>query len=116
MVAKMVGLGSQYAMITQGSNSDAFDGAKTYELKIPANLPAKDFWSIVVYDPQTRSELQTSSPFPSKNSETRNMVANVDGSIDIYLAPEAPKGKENSWIETVPQKYWIPLLRLYSPL
>ncbi len=25
-------------------------------------MPAKDFWSLVVYDPQTRSELQTSQP------------------------------------------------------
>jgi hypothetical protein len=116
MVAKMVGLGSQYAMITQDSNGDALDGAKTYKLNIPANVPAKDFWSIVVYDPQTRSELQTSSPFPSKNSETGNMVANGNGSIDIYFGPEAPKGKESNWIETVPQKSWFPILRLYGPL
>jgi hypothetical protein len=70
MVLKMVGLGSQYAMVTQDSKGKVFDGSKTYKLNIPANVPAKDFWSIVVYDPQTRSELQTSKPFPSKNSET----------------------------------------------
>ena len=116
MVLKMVGLGSQYAMITQDSNGNIFDGAKTYKLNIPANVPAKDFWSIVVYDPQTRSELQTSSPFPSKNSMTGNMVANADGSIDLYFGPEAPKGKEQNWIETVPKKSWFPILRLYGPL
>ena len=116
MVLKMVGLGSQYAMATQDSDGNIFDGAKTYKLNIPANVPAKDFWSVVIYDPQTRSELQTSNPFPSKNSETGNMVANADGSIDIYFGPEAPKGKENNWIETVPQKSWFPILRLYGPL
>jgi len=116
MVLKMVGVGSQYAMITQDSNGDTFDGSRTYKLNIPANVPAKDFWSVVVYDPQTRSELQTSSPFPSLNSETGNMVANADGSIDIYFGPEAPKGKENNWIETVSHKSWLPVLRLYGPL
>ena len=116
MTMKMVGLGSQYSMTSQDSNGDAFDGAKTYKLNIPANVPAKDFWSIVVYDPQTRSELQTSTPFPSKNSETGNMVANADGSIDLYFGPKAPKGKENNWIETVPTKSWFPILRLYGPL
>jgi hypothetical protein len=116
MVVKMVGLGSQYAMVTQDSDGNAFDGSKTYKLNIPANVPAKDFWSVVIYDPQTRSELQTSNPFPSKNSETGNMVANADGSIDIYFGPEAPKGKENNWIETVPEKSWFPILRLYGPL
>ena len=45
------------------------DGGKSYKLNIPANVPAKDFWSIVVYDPQTRSQLQTGQPFPAKNSK-----------------------------------------------
>lgn len=116
MVAKMVGLGSQYAMTTQDSEGNAFDGGKTYKLNIPANVPAKNFWSIVIYDPQTRSELQTSSPFPSKNNKTGKMVANADGSIDLYFGPKAPKGKDNNWIETVPKKSWFPILRLYGPL
>lgn len=116
MVLKMVGLGSQYAIITQDSDGNIFDGAKTYKLNIPANVPAKDFWSIVIYDPQTRSELQTSNPFPSKNSKSGNMVKNADGSVDLYFGPKAPEGKEQNWIETVPKKSWFPILRLYGPL
>jgi len=116
MVLKMVGLGSQYAIITQDSDGNIIDGAKTYKLNIPANVPAKDFWSIVIYDPQTRSELQTSNPFPSKNSESGNMVENADGSVDLYFGPKAPEGKERNWIETVPKKSWFPILRLYGPL
>jgi len=116
MVLKMVGVGSQYAILTQDSDGNIFDGAKTYKLNIPANVPAKDFWSVVVYDPQTRSELQTSNPFPSQNSETGNMVANADGSVDLYFGPKAPKGKKQNWIETVPNKSWFPILRLYGPL
>jgi hypothetical protein len=116
MVLKMVGLGSQYAIITQDRDGNIFDGAKTYKLNIPANVPANDFWSIVVYDPQTRSELQTSNPFPSKNSQSGNMVENADGSVDLYFGPKAPEGKEQNWIETVPKKSWFPILRLYGPL
>ena len=116
MVLEMVGLGSQYALITQDSNGEILNGDKTYKLNIPANVPAKDFWSVVIYDPQTRSELQTSNPFPSLNSKIANMTANSDGSIDIYFGPKAPKGKESNWIETVPNKSWFPILRLYGPL
>ena len=116
MVLKMVGLGSQYAIATQDSNGNIFNGANTYKLTIPANVPAKDFWSIVVYDPQTRSELQTSNPFPSKNSESGNMLENADGSVDLFFGPEAPEGKEQNWIETVPKKSWFPILRIYGPL
>ncbi|MBW2710557.1 MAG: DUF1254 domain-containing protein [Deltaproteobacteria bacterium] len=116
MVMKMVGLGSQYAITTQDSEGNIFDGAKTYKLTIPANVPAKDFWSVVVYDPQTRSELQTSNPFPSKNSKSGSMVENADGSVDLYFGPKAPRGKKQNWIETVPNKSWFPILRLYGPL
>jgi len=116
MVLKMVGVGSQYAALTQDSDGNILDGANTYKLNIPANVPAKDFWSIVIYDPQTRSELQTSNPFPSKNSKSDNMIENADGSIDLYFGPKAPAGKKQNWIETVPQKSWFPILRLYGPL
>ena len=57
MALKMVGRGSQYAIISADKDSGDLDGARTYRLNIPANAPAKDFWSVVVYDPQTRSEL-----------------------------------------------------------
>ena len=82
----------------------------------PANAPAKDFWSVVVYDPQTRSQLQTAQPFPSKNNKRDALVANADGSVDLYFGPTAPAGKEANWIQTVPGKAWYTLFRLYGPL
>lgn len=71
--------------------------------------------SVVVYDPQTRSELQTDQPLPSKNTSRDELVVNADGSIDLYFGPEAPAGKEANWTQTVPGKGWFCLLRLYSP-
>ncbi len=116
MAAKMVGKGSQYAFIDDDKSGTALDGAKNYKLNIPANAPAKDFWSVVLYDPQTRSELQTSQPFPSKNSKRDKLNTNPDGSVDLYFGPTAPAGKEANWTQTVPGKGWFALLRLYGPL
>lgn len=116
MVLKMVGLGSQYAYAAIDKNGDYLDGSKSYKLNIPAHAPAKDFWSVVAYDPQTRSELQTGQTFPSKNNKRDALVANPDGSIDLYFGPNAPKGQEANWIQTVPGKGWYVLLRLYGPL
>jgi hypothetical protein len=116
MVAKMVGKGSQYAYATADAQGAYLDGSKTYRLNIPANVPALDFWSIVIYDPQTRSELQTHQPFPSKNNKRDKLMENADGSVDLYFGPTAPDGKEANWIETVPGKGWFTLLRLYGPL
>ena len=116
MALKMVGAGSQYAGAMVDIDGQALDGARQYRLYMPAGVPAKDFWSIVAYDPQTRSELQIGQPYPSRNSERDELRYNDDGSINIYFGPEAPVGYENNWIETVPGKGWFILLRLYGPL
>ncbi|MGO4999546.1 DUF1254 domain-containing protein [Oceanisphaera sp. W20_SRM_FM3] len=116
MVEKMVGKGSQYAVTAVDNNGDYLHGDQTYRLNIPAKVPAANFWSVVIYDPQTRSELQTSQPFPSKNSTRDPLVQNADGSVDLYFGPTAPQGKEANWIQTVPDKGWYPIFRLYGPL
>lgn len=118
MVLKMIGKGSQYAMSSLDKNGNYLDGSKKYTLNIPANVPAKDFWSVVMYDPQTRSELQTSQAFPSVSSQRTPLVENEDGSITLYFGAtnNAPKGKEANWLQSVPGKGWFVLLRLYGPL
>ena len=116
MTMKMVGVGSQYAWGDRDSLGAYLDGSKSYRLTLPPNVPAKNFWSVVVYDPQTRSELQTGQLYPSKSSQTGEVKENADGSIDLYFGPEAPDGHESNWTQTVPGKGWFALLRLYGPL
>ena len=117
MVLKMVGAGSQYALAARDADGNYLDGSETYKLTLPADIPAKDFWSVVVYDPQTRSMLQTEQPYPSKNNQRNpDIVTNPDGTTDIYFGPKAPEGKEANWIATVPGKAWFTILRLYGPL
>lgn len=117
MVLQMVGVGSQYGVVATDVDGVYLDGSKMYKFTVDADVPAKDFWSMVVYDPQTRSELQTAQMLPSKNSKrNRDMVVNPDGSIDLFIGPEPPEGKKANWIQTVPGKGWFAVFRLYGPL
>jgi hypothetical protein len=116
MAIAMPGIGSAYAAAATDSDGEWLDGSHTYKLTLPPNPPAKDFWSVVAYDTQTRSMLQTDQQFPSVNNQPGGAESNADGSIDIYLGPEAPAGKERNWVQTIPGKsVWI-ILRLYGPL
>jgi len=115
MVLRMVGVGSQYAGAMVDSEGQPFDGGRTYRLRLPPDVPAKDFWSLVLYDNQTRSMLQSDQQFPSLNSQ-RGVQQNDDGTTDIWFGPKAPEGKASNWIQTVPGKGWTVILRLYGPL
>ena len=117
MVIEKVGVGSQYAVACLDADNNYLDGSKTYSLTLPPGIPAKDFWSFVNYDPQTRSLLQTpSTPFPSVSSQSGDIVANADGSTTVWFGPKPPAGKESNWVPTVPGKGWFTVLRLYGPL
>jgi len=116
MALHIPGVGSQYAYTEHDSTGEYLDGARNYKLTVPPNVPAKDFWSIVVYDPQTRSELQSGQPFPSKNNTTTALAENPDGSITLTFGPSQPDENPDGWIQTVPGKKWFTILRLYGPL
>jgi hypothetical protein len=115
ILRKLIGVGSQYAAAFVDADKKPLDGSKTYKLHLPPNIPAKDFWSIVVYDNQTRSMLQTDQRLPAVGSQ-KAAVANPDTSVDVYFGPTAPAGHEANWVQTIPGKGWNVLLRLYGPL
>jgi hypothetical protein len=116
MDTQIVGEGSTYPWTAVDANNHPLDGGKTYRLHLPPNIPVKTFWSVIVYDTQTRSMIQTNRRFPSVSSQDKNVQANADGSVDVYFGPKAPRGKESNWVQTIPGKGWFTILRLYGPL
>ena len=116
MAVTRAGAGSDYAIAFLDASKKAFDGAKTYKLHLPPNVPVNNFWAVTMYDTQTRCQLQTSQKFPTIGSQTKGMKKNADGSYDVYFSPKAPKGQEGNWLQTVPGKSWFTVLRMYGPL
>jgi hypothetical protein len=116
MAATVLGKGSDYAVAFLDSKKQALDGGKNYKLHLPPNVPVDNFWAVTMYDTQTRSQLQTSNLYPSLGSQSKGLKKNADGSYDLYFGPKPPKGKESNWLETVPEKAWFTILRMYGPL
>ena len=89
---------------------------KTYSVTLPGPVPAKNFWSFMLYSGQTRSILETDQKSGGIDSKREGMKANDDRSVTVYFGPEAPEGMEANWAQTVPGKSFNAMMRLYGPL
>jgi hypothetical protein len=89
-------------------------GENTYRLRVPANVPAKQFWSFTVYDRETNSFIRRAARV-GLDSYDEQIKRNPDGSVDIYAGPKPPKGQEANWIPTLAGKGWFPFFRFYGP-
>ena len=70
MCMRLTNVGSQYLIANVDADGEPFDGAKTYRLTLPKDIPAARFWSLTVYDNQTRSMLQTPQRYPRAGSQS----------------------------------------------
>jgi hypothetical protein len=111
------GKGSRYQTTYKDSEGRPLDGNKTYKLNMLPNVPVALFWAVTVYDPWTRSEIQ-SQPYPSISSQQEKPpVVNADGSIDIYFSNDKPKSvSDSNWIRTLPDQGFFVYIRYYGPL
>jgi hypothetical protein len=120
MIMRIPGVGSQYLMGFLDSEGNPFDGAKTYKVTLPKDIPAKAFWSFTLYDNQTRSMLRTPQKYPRAGSQkypSPAAEAAADGTTTVYFGPTQPEGvARGNWIQTDPEKGWFTILRLYTPL
>ena len=70
MCMRLTGIGSQYLMAIKDADGNLLDGAKTYRVTLPPDIPAARFWSFTLYDNETRSMLETPQRFPRAGSQS----------------------------------------------
>ncbi|MEZ4598959.1 MAG: DUF1254 domain-containing protein [Syntrophotaleaceae bacterium] len=115
MVMSVPGQGSQYIGLYQDGGGNWLTGDHTYRIRLPKGVPANMFWSLTVYDNETRSMIQNEHGRPLVGS-VHGAVAEEDGSFGLYFAPELPADvPEVNWVQTTPGKGWFVYLRLYGP-
>lgn len=90
------------------------NGANTYRLRIPPNVPTTQFWAVAAYDNRSAGFIRE-APVVGLDSYNRSLKKNADGAVDLYFAPKAPHGHENNWISTAPGRAFFLLFRNYAP-
>jgi len=96
-------------------NGHTLDGGRAYQLHVPPKPPAKEFWSLAIYDVEQRCLINNGRNVADRSSRDA-LHSNPDGSVDLYLGPSSPRGKESNWIATIPGRAWFAYFRLFGPL
>src|SRR5262245_11555409 len=115
MFRRKEGAGSLYWLGHRDKSGAFLDGGKTYKLTVPQPVPAGLFWSVTVYDAQTRSQIQTRQDRAALRSLFELKGKGGEKTIDLYFGPKPPKGQEGRWIQTTPSKGWFAYFRIYGP-
>jgi len=114
MAPKRPGPSPAYLSAYKDKAGQWLDGGRSYRLRVPPNAPIKLFWSVTLYDVDTRALILNKEKIADRSSRM-DLRKNDDGSVDIYCGPEAPAGFEKNWIPTVPGKNWFAYFRFYNP-
>ena len=106
---------SYYLKNFRDATGALFRGTERYRLRVPADTPAHDFWSIIAYEVGTNAFIHNPENRVGVSSyDKQQMTVNPDGSVDVYIGPTAPDGLTNNWIPTAGKDFWL-IARFYGP-
>ena len=111
---KHMGKGQYYLMTTKDTQDQPLDGSRSYRLTVPADAPVTQYWSVTAYNRDTHTLIRN-VPRAGRSSQSPGLQANRDGSVELYLGPEAPAGHDSNWIPTDPTGRFEALIRFYGP-
>jgi hypothetical protein len=107
--------GSLYWLGVRDNTGATLDGGKSYKLSVPQPVPGKLFWSVTVYDTDTRSQVDTDQGKAALRSMFELKKVSTTQPTDLYFGPNAPSKHEDYWIKTIPGKGWFVYFRVYGP-
>ena len=116
MFRRQVGGGSLYWLAARDHDGEYLDGSLAYTLTIPLPVPAQLFWSVTIYDAQTRSQVRAAQDKAALRSLFELTSTNGQhGSVTLYFGPQPPDEAADRWLQTVAGREWFAYLRIYGP-
>ena len=105
-----------YPLSQKDASGDAYNGEKhRYVMRFEKGRlpPTEAFWSVTMYD---ENFFFVPNPLNRYDLAQRNpLVANSDGSIDLYIQADSPgKDKEANWLPAPRGKFAL-VMRMYAP-
>ena len=111
---KRLGAGQFYLISIKDKDGSAFDGGKTYRLRVPPNVPVEQYWSVTAYDrrdPCAHPQHEARQPLLADRAaaEERRRLGR-----HLFWAQGA-RGQRGNWVPTDPTREFEAMFRLYAP-
>ena len=105
---------TQYLFAFADKDGNELQAGKDYSLVMPAKVPVKQFWSLIIYDLETFAFIYNPQQRPGLSSfDLPNMKKNSDGSTTLYFGSKPPEGLASNWIPTAGKRP-LPIVRIYG--
>jgi hypothetical protein len=106
---------SVYANTLVDKDRQRLTGERNYMLHFQKDElpPVKEFWSITMYDMTDHFNKNLLRRYGIGN-RTRGLKYNTDGSLNIYIQQDSPKGRESNWLPAPAGNFRL-VLRMYMP-
>jgi len=113
---RRLGKASAYFLALRDANGKLLSGKQNYKLNVPADVPARDFWSVIAYNKKTKAFIYNNSNIVGLSSYDKSRLKiNDNGSIDLYFSEKSPTGLKSNWIPTAGEDFFL-IFRFYGPL
>lgn len=105
-----------YAVARRDKNGNSLHGASRYTIRFESKQlpPVSGFWSLTLYDAETKAVVPNALKRESIGDRTEGLVYGGDGSLNICVQKEEPKASDCNWLPAPDCGFYL-VMRLYAP-
>ena len=112
---KRLGTAQFYLMSNKDKDGNAFDGASSYRLKVPAKPPVKQYWSLTAYDRETHALIKNVDRASRASNEARGEEESRTDLLISTSVRERRMAKRRTGFRPIQIASSNCLFRLYGP-
>ena len=112
--AKHIGEAQYYLLTARDKDGKPLDGKSSYRLRVPANAPVTQYWSMTVYNRDTHAFIRNAARV-GRSSQSPGLQENADRSVDIFFGPTRTASEQSNWVPTDANGHFEVLARFYGP-
>ncbi|MGC1098716.1 DUF1214 domain-containing protein [Pantoea agglomerans] len=103
-----------YPIRYNDSKGETLDGANSYTLTLDSEPPVNAFWSVTLYDADSKMLVDNALNRYKIGSDTPGLVRGKDGTLKVTISHARPSDAAANWLPAPEHNFYL-MFRLYQP-